>query len=69
MPLGISLLGVGEGTRGHQQRRELEKPVVGIRVAGLARVARSERAIIIALAATSTLCAPTLAFKCHSPLE
>lgn len=69
MPLGVSLLGVGEGTHSHQQRRELEKPVVGVRVAGLARVTRSERAIIVALAAMGTLCAPALAFQCHSPLE
>lgn len=47
------LLGVGEGTQRHQWRRELEKPVMGIRVMGLARVTRSEKSIII-LAARST---------------
>lgn len=47
------LLGVGEGTQRHQRRRELEKPVMGIRVMGLARVTRSEKSIII-LAARST---------------
>lgn len=47
------LLDVGEGTERHQRRRELEKPVMGIGVMGLARVTRFEKSIIT-LAAMST---------------